>query len=452
MVMQTPRVAVVGAGLSGLACALELKDQGFDVVVFEREATAGGRMNTRRREGFAFDFGASFLADCYSTVGALAARVGAPLASVGLVRHVVLRDGRYHRLNFSSLTDALRFGALSPLSRTRALLLAAWARRYDGVASFFDLSTVPAHLLGESAYDFARRTAGEEFADYVVDPFTSTMMFYRAHDICAGAFVALFGMMAGGHYSFGVRRLVGGMQALPSAIARRVCVRTSSPVTDVVPEGTGATVRGVGFRERFDTVVLACPAPSARRVLQKATPAQSAVLLGTRYSSTIDVSFRVPLPALEDVHCVYVPHRESALISELTNEAVKGDEAAHAGLTLVNVGLHESGAAPLLAAPDGVVRERVETELRRLHPGIAAVAGRIEFHDLQRWTHAIPRYDGAHVARVSRFWSGDQGAGGVWLCGDYMNHPWLEGAALCGKRVAAGIIRHLSKHRMRAQV
>jgi len=36
------KVAVIGAGLSGLACALELKKAGYDVTVFEKEEKAGG--------------------------------------------------------------------------------------------------------------------------------------------------------------------------------------------------------------------------------------------------------------------------------------------------------------------------------------------------------------------------------------------------------------------------
>jgi predicted NAD/FAD-dependent oxidoreductase len=36
-----------------------------------------------------------------------------------------------------------------------------------------------------------------------------------------------------------------------------------------------------------------------------------------------------------------------------------------------------------------------------------------------------------------KFWENGQGQGGVWLCGDYLNHPWVEGAVRCGEKVAA---------------
>src|SRR5690606_18787098 len=41
-----PDVAVAGAGIAGLGAALALQDRGFEVVVLEREAEAGGRMRS----------------------------------------------------------------------------------------------------------------------------------------------------------------------------------------------------------------------------------------------------------------------------------------------------------------------------------------------------------------------------------------------------------------------
>lgn len=441
--MKAPRIAIVGAGLSGLACAVDLADRGYDVDVLERDATVGGRMNTRRREGFAFDFGANFLADCYAGVEALARRAGVATESVGIVQHVVLHDARMHRLALSCLADALGFAGLSSWTKLRAAAFAAWSMRRHAGLSFFDLDTLPDELLELDAYDYASRHVSREFADLIVDPFTSTMMFYRAHDICAGGFVALFAMMASGRYSFGVRRIVGGMRALPEALARLTGVRTGVTVESVRAVECGVRVRGPGLDELYDGAVLACPAPAALALLAEPTPEQRALLAGTEYSRTIDVSFRMPAAALPGVHCVYVPYRESPLVSELTNEGIKREDTVHGGLTLLNVGLHEAGAAPLMDRPDGEVFARVREELARLHPQLAELSHGLVPHDLQRWTVALPRYRGDHVARVRRFWSAAQGEGRIWLCGDYMNHPWLEGAALCGARVAQRVSRAL---------
>lgn len=60
---QERTAAVVGAGLSGLACARALLDRGLSVTVFDRGRVPGGRLATRESPELAdaaFDFGAPF--------------------------------------------------------------------------------------------------------------------------------------------------------------------------------------------------------------------------------------------------------------------------------------------------------------------------------------------------------------------------------------------------------
>lgn len=55
------RVAVVGAGVSGLVCAQTLSSAGWDLRVFDKGREVGGRMSTRvQRDGLAFDHGAQY--------------------------------------------------------------------------------------------------------------------------------------------------------------------------------------------------------------------------------------------------------------------------------------------------------------------------------------------------------------------------------------------------------
>jgi phytoene dehydrogenase-like protein len=51
------KVGIIGAGLSGLACALELKKCGHEVQVFEQSDSVGGRVKTDHQGGFTFDHG-----------------------------------------------------------------------------------------------------------------------------------------------------------------------------------------------------------------------------------------------------------------------------------------------------------------------------------------------------------------------------------------------------------
>ncbi|WP_374410698.1 NAD(P)/FAD-dependent oxidoreductase [Hydrogenophaga sp.] len=55
-----PHVAVIGAGMAGVACARTLLQAGMRVTVFEKSRGFGGRMTTRRTEFGGFDHGAQY--------------------------------------------------------------------------------------------------------------------------------------------------------------------------------------------------------------------------------------------------------------------------------------------------------------------------------------------------------------------------------------------------------
>ena len=59
------RIGIVGAGLSGIACARKLAEQGFDCVMYDRGRSLGGRLSTRQIEFegelYRFNHGAPFL-------------------------------------------------------------------------------------------------------------------------------------------------------------------------------------------------------------------------------------------------------------------------------------------------------------------------------------------------------------------------------------------------------
>jgi phytoene desaturase len=55
------RVAVIGAGMGGLAAAIRLAAKGFEVEVFEKNDQVGGRVGKLEAGGFSFDTGPSLL-------------------------------------------------------------------------------------------------------------------------------------------------------------------------------------------------------------------------------------------------------------------------------------------------------------------------------------------------------------------------------------------------------
>ncbi len=59
--MSSPRIAIIGAGLAGLAAARHLKENGLSPVVFEAGRRPGGRFCTHKQYGRQFDHGAQYL-------------------------------------------------------------------------------------------------------------------------------------------------------------------------------------------------------------------------------------------------------------------------------------------------------------------------------------------------------------------------------------------------------
>ena len=71
MSSNTQEVIIIGAGLSGLACALELIKEGVGVQVLEQDDAPGGRVRTDKVEGFLLDRGFQVYLDAYPNAGQL---------------------------------------------------------------------------------------------------------------------------------------------------------------------------------------------------------------------------------------------------------------------------------------------------------------------------------------------------------------------------------------------
>ena len=54
------RVAIIGAGISGMCTAIQLKNAGFSVTIFDKSRGSGGRLSTRYAGPYEFDHGAQY--------------------------------------------------------------------------------------------------------------------------------------------------------------------------------------------------------------------------------------------------------------------------------------------------------------------------------------------------------------------------------------------------------
>lgn len=178
-VRYTEKVVVVGAGISGLACAHRLKQLGCHLRLLEAAEHAGGLISTVRRDGFLFETGPQcprFPPSVWQLVRDLRLEhefvSGDPKA-----KRYVFRHGRLHPAPFSPMG----------LITTRLV----------GLKSKLRILTEP---LGysrppdreESLADFVERKFGAEILNNLVDPLVSTIFFGDAHKMgMASAFPAL---------------------------------------------------------------------------------------------------------------------------------------------------------------------------------------------------------------------------------------------------------------------
>ena len=59
--MSAKKILVIGAGLGGISAALSLRQAGYEVTVFEKNAHLGGKLNLLQAQGYTFDLGPSIL-------------------------------------------------------------------------------------------------------------------------------------------------------------------------------------------------------------------------------------------------------------------------------------------------------------------------------------------------------------------------------------------------------
>lgn len=428
------RIAVVGAGIAGLTAAFRLQQAGHDVEVLEGADHPGGRMWSVRAGGFEVDVGAHMLLGSFTRTRALVEEMGLRdqwFEVESKEEGGVLHDHELTSFSPRGIFDVLRYRGISFGGRIRVALSLLEARRWRGTLDFFDLSVGADELDTEDCDTFARRRLGDEAMDYILDCFIRTFHFHGASRMSAKYFEALCALLLS-HGEFRPCALRGHMKALPAALSERLQVRYGARVHAVVRDAGRVEVLFDDERTRYDAAVIATPAETVRPLLRAPTPAEATVLGNAVSSCTVLAVYALPVDVAGGFEGVWVPFRESKIVSGLANDAGKG--GTDGKRCVFNVWLHEEAAGKLLGGTDEQVHEVVGRELERLFP---RYAGHLSPLYLHRWPSALPVYGVGQVTRVRKFWENGQGDGGVWLCGDYLNHPWVEGAVRCGEKVAA---------------
>ncbi|WP_423127615.1 protoporphyrinogen oxidase [Gaoshiqia sp. Z1-71] len=153
------KVAVIGAGLTGLTTAYYLLKRGIDVSVFEKSDRAGGVIQTVREDGFLYENGPSTGVLSHPEAAELIEELGGlcelEIADETAKYRWIWKGDRWHALP-SGLIGGIRTPLFSFADKLRLL-----------GEPFRKPGTNP----DESLADLVRRRMGKSFLDYAVDPF-----------------------------------------------------------------------------------------------------------------------------------------------------------------------------------------------------------------------------------------------------------------------------------------
>ena len=159
------RVAIVGAGLAGMATAIDLVDAGCEVEIFESRPFVGGKVGSWvDKDGNHIEMGLHVFFGCYYNLFALMKKVGA-IDNLRLKEHThtfINRGGKIGELDF-------RFPVGAPLHGLKAFFTTSQLSAIDKMANSLALGTsplVPGLLNFEGAMKTIRNLDSISFADW----------------------------------------------------------------------------------------------------------------------------------------------------------------------------------------------------------------------------------------------------------------------------------------------
>lgn len=291
------RVAIVGAGLAGMATAIDLVDAGAEVEIFEARPFVGGKVGSWiDKDGNHLEMGLHVFFGCYYNLFGLMAKVGA-INNLRLKQHThtfVNEGGKIGELDFRFLTGA-------PFNGLKAFFTTSQLSTVDKAANSLALGTSPivrALIDPEGAMKTIRDLDSISFADWfrrhggnngslrkMWDPIAYALGFIDTENISARCMLTIFQFFATKTEASVLRMLEGSpSEYLHKPIvdyleARGTKIHTRHRVKEILFEDSGDITKVTGIvvsngetteTIRADAYVCACDVPGIKKVIPPA--------------------------------------------------------------------------------------------------------------------------------------------------------------------------------------
>jgi len=449
---------VIGAGISGLACAYRLKRLGVAATLLESAGRVGGLVGTVERDGFLFESGPqSFqgtpvLLDLIQDLGLEGELVQAnPRAA-----RYVLRGGRLEEI------------PMSPRGLIGSSLLGVGSR-WKIVSEPFRRTHRPTE--DESVADFVRRKFGHEILEYLVSPFVSGVYAGDPEKLSLrAAFPTLdewereFGSVLRG--AIKSRPLKAerksqpplcsfrqGLATLIEALAKELgeSLRPGARAESLTRAGPGAgdyesRVARDGRTEilHASAVVLATPAYVAGHLVESLSSTLAHTLSGIPYAPVAVVAAGYYAKQLAQPLLGFgflVPRSEKVRsLGTVWNSSLFMGRAPH-GCVVMTSFIGGATDPEIVDRPEDTIAALVHDENAR----ILRIAGRPVVSVVWKYGKALPQYNLGHGHLVQALQDAEFATPGVFLAGNYLEGPAIGKCVERGFRTAEAVRSYLEK-------